>query len=487
MKCTTGILVILIGCIVSAADRSNVLLILSDDLRPQLGCYGDETVISPNIDRFAETAVRFDRAYVQQAVCSPSRNSFLSGLRPETTGLMGFGTHLREKVPDAVTLPQHFKNNGYHTVGMGKVYHVYAETGLGSEDDADSWSVPLYEPKNPVWGPQQEADRAKRIAADQKAGVVYNHSHDWPRGESFDDPDVPDDALRDGEIALKAVEFLQAQAEDPDEPFFLAVGFFLPHLPFVAPKKYFDLYEDVKIPLPANQERRIGAPIYAAPFGWAGETRYANMPPKDQRGPEYQRAYLEAYLASISYMDACTGLVLDALEEFGLDDNTIVLFAGDHGYMMGEYGAWGSKHCNYEMAVRAPLLVRAPGTKPGVTDGLVEFVDFYATLAELAGLPEPEKHEGRSFAPLLENPQRDWKKGALSIMRRGKNLGRSVRSDRYRYVRWTNNQGKQIAEELYDYDRDPEESRNLAELPEYTGVIKRHRKLLEGDWKGLLP
>jgi iduronate 2-sulfatase len=466
MKLSLGIILFLMVGGLTAADRPNVLLILSDDLRPQLGCYGDETVISPNIDAFAETAVRFERAYVQQAVCSPSRNSFLSGLRPESTGLMGFGTKLREKVPDAVTLPQHFKNNGYRTVGMGKVYHVYAETGLGSEDDAESWSEPLYEAKNPVWGPEQEADRAKRIAADQKAGVVYNHSHDWPRGESFDDPDVPDDALRDGEIALKAVEFLQAHAENPDQPFFLAVGFFLPHLPFVAPKKYFDMYEDVEIPIPENQDRRIGAPTYAAPFGWAGETHYVNMPPEDQRGSEYQRA---------------------ALEETGLADNTIVLFAGDHGYMMGEYGSWGSKHCNYEMAVRAPVLVRAPGIEPGTAEGLVEFIDFYATLADLAGLPEPARHEGTSFVPLLDDPHREWKLGALSIMRRGGNVGRAIRTDGYRYVSWRNRQGKKIAEELYDYERDPDEGRNLVDLPEYTQVLKRHQKLLEGGWQGLRP
>lgn len=487
MKLITGLGICLLASALLADERPNVLLILSDDLRPQLGCYGDETVISPHIDAFAETAVRFNRAYVQQAVCSPSRNSFLSGLRPETTGLMGFGTHLRDKVPDVVTLPQHFKNNGYHAVGMGKIYHVYAETGLGSEDDGASWSVPLYEPKNPVWGPEQEANRQKRIAADQAAGVVYKHSHDWPRGESFDDPDIPDDALRDGEIAIKAVEFLKAHNAREADPFFLAVGFFLPHLPFVAPRKYFDLYEDVEIPIPENQDRRIGAPIYAAPFGWAGDTRYANMPPADQRGAGYQRAYLQAYLASISYMDACTGLVLDALEETGLDENTIVIFAGDHGYMMGEYGSWGNKHCNYEMAVRAPLLVRTPGGKPGDADGLVEFVDFYATLAELAGLPEPKRHEGHSFAELLGNPNSEWKKGAISIMRRGGNVGSALRTDRYRYVRWVNRQGKQVAEELYDYFRDPSEGRNLVDLPELAPVLKEHRMLLDGGWKGLLP
>jgi iduronate 2-sulfatase len=220
-----------------AADRPNVLFIISDDLRPQLGCYGDTVVQTPNLDRFARSALRFDRAYCQIAICSPSRNSFLSGLRPETSGLRGFGVTLREAVPDIVTLPQHFKNHGWHSAAFGKVFHVYAETGLGSEDDPESWSQPLDLPGNPVWGPEQEKVRQAQIEEDRAAGVVYQHSHDWPRGEAWDDPDVADEALRDGETARQAAAFLRERAEKTGEPFFLAVGFYQPHLPFVAPRK----------------------------------------------------------------------------------------------------------------------------------------------------------------------------------------------------------------------------------------------------------
>ena len=482
----TILLTAFIGCSAMASDRPNVLLIISDDLRNQLGCYGDPIVSSPNIDAFAETAIRFDNAYVQQAVCSPSRNSFLSGLRPETTGLQGFGVHLRDALPDVVTLPQHFKNNGYLTAAIGKVYHVYVETGLMSENDPDSWSIPLYEPKNPVWGPGQMADRQRRIDADMKAGVVYKHSHDWPRGEAFDDPDIPDDQLRDGESALKAVEFLKQQSGS-DQPFFLAVGFFLPHLPFVAPRKYFDLYDDVEIPVPTETDLPVGAPRYAANVGWA--QNFHNFPDEEHRGYEFQQAYLKAYLASISYMDACAGLVLDALEENGFSDDTIVVFIGDHGYLMGEHGSWGHKHCNYEMAVRAPFFVRAPGMQPGHTDGLVEFVDLYATLADLAGLPEPVRHEGYSFAPLLRDPGRDWKKAAFSSMPRNKGnyFGKSVRTSRYRYVEWSTPEGQVAERELYDYQADPNESRNLVKQPEYQQVAARHAEILQDGWQAVFP
>ncbi len=482
----TALLAGFIGLSATAKEQPNVLLIISDDLRNQLGCYGDPIVHSPNIDAFAETAMRFDHAYVQQAVCSPSRNSFLSGLRPGTTGLRGFGTLLRDVVPDVVTMPQHFKNNGYVAAGMGKVFHVYAETGLMSEDDPASWSIPLYEPKNPVWGPEQMADRQKRIDADRKAGIVYKHSHDWPRGEAFDDPDIPDDQLRDGETARKAVEFLQQHAAS-DQPFFLAVGFFLPHLPFVAPKKYFDLYKDITVPIPEDTDLPIGAPRYAANLGWA--RMFHNFPDEEHRDDAFKQAYLKAYLASISYMDACAGLVLGALEENGLADNTVVALIGDHGYLMGEHGSWGHKHCNYEMAVRAPFLVRAPGMHPGATNGLVEFVDLYATLADLADLPEPVRHEGTSFAPLLENPSREWKKAAFSAMPRakGKHLGRTVRTARYRYVEWTDPKGKVEARELYDYKVDPHESRNLANDPEYKPVVSRHAAILKAGWQNAVP
>lgn len=472
-----------------AAERPNILLIISDDLRPQLGCYGDTIVQTPHLDRFAQTALRFDRAYAQIAICSPSRNSFLSGLRPATSGLRGFGTTLRQAIPDIVTLPQHFKNHGWHSAAFGKVFHVYAETGLGSEDDPDSWSQPLYLPKNPVWGPDQEAVRHADIAADRTAGVVYNHSHDWPRGETWDAPDVSDDALRDGETALQAAAFLADRTNKPEQPFFLAVGFYQPHLPFVAPKKYFDLYDPDTLPLPTNDQPPTGAPPFALNIGMV--KNYRNFPPPEKQTDAFKRRYLQAYLANISYMDACTGIVLDALEKLGFADNTHVIFLGDHGYMMGEHGSWGHKHSNFETATRSPLLVRSPGMRASgqATSALVEFVDFYPTLAELAQLPLPKHLEGSSFVPLLNNPQQPWKTAAFSEMLRGqKILGSSLRTASHRYVEWLGPQGKQIiARELYDLSDSLIEHTNLADDPAQSDLLQQLAEQLQKGWQAARP
>ena len=477
--------ILLVAAPLAGAAPKNVLLIIADDLRPQLGCYGDAVVKSPVIDGFAKSAMRFDRAYVQCAVCSPSRNSFLSGLRPETTGLTGFGKTIRKAVPDVVTLPQHFKNNGYHSAGFGKIFHVYAETGLGSENDPASWSEPIFMPKAPIWGPVQARDREAHIEKDRAAGVKYKTSHDWPRGEAIDSPDLPLNGLRDGVTALSAAAFLEKRSKDSGQPFFLAVGFFLPHLPYVAPQEDFDQYDPVSLVLPSNQYPPKGAPDYSMIHGW--EDKYANFPPKDRRDDSFKQEYLRAYLACISYVDRCTGVVLDALEKSGLADDTIVVFIGDHGYLVGEHGSWGNKHCNYEDAVRTPLIVKVPGAAPGSTDALVEFVDIYPSLAELAGIPAPARHEGASFAPLITNPGTPWKQAAFSIMKRGGHTGKAVRTDRYRYVEWRDGAGKLTAEELYDQQADPEENTNIASLPANSGILAEHASILKEGWREALP
>ena len=470
-----------------AADRPNVLLLLFDDLRPQLGCYGDPVVKSPHLDRFAATALRFDRAYCQSAICSPSRNSFLSGLRPATTGLYGFGTTLREKVPDAVTLPQHFKNHGYHAAAVGKVFHVYAETGLGSEDDPASWSEPLYLPKKTVWGPDQEKLRLTRVAEAKAAGKEFKHSHDWPRAEIWDAPDVPDDELQDGEIAGVAVDRLTA-LKAKDEPFFLAVGFLKPHLPNVAPKKYFDLYDAANLTLPANRTRPTGAPAWA--LGQGIGTGYANTPTGAAVTDAYLREFLRSYLACVSYADACAGRVLAALGELGLRDNTVVVAVGDHGYQMGDHGWWATKHTAYETSTRVPLLVSAPGmaTAGRGTRALVELVDLYPTLADVCGLPAPARVEGASFKPLLADPSRAWKPAAFSEIRRAANRhGSAVRTDRYRYVEWTDAAGKVVARELYDHTADPGENTNVADRPESAAAVAELSGRLRAGWKAARP
>jgi len=470
-----------------AASRPNVLVLLSDDLRPQLGCYGDPVIRTPHLDDFARRALRFDRAYVQIAICSPSRNSFLSGLRPATTGLRGFGRTIRDAVPEVVTLPQHFKQNGYRSVALGKVFHVYAETGLGSEDDPASWSEPLWLPTNPVWGPEQNAIRERLIAEARAAGKEFKHSHDWPRGAAFEGPDVPDEALRDGQTAQRAADFLRARSEAKDGPFFLAVGFYQPHLPFVAPKKYFDLYDPKTLPMPSPETPPRGAPAGTLNLGMAAG--FHDFPPVAGRDEAFKRKYLQGYLASISYMDACVGRVLDALREAGLQENTIVVFLGDHGYMMGEHGSWGHKHANYEMATRAPLLVSSPGMKAKGegTSALVEFVDLYPTLAQLAGLPAPGRAEGTSFGPLLDRPGRAWKRAAFSEMPRSGKLGRAIRTESYRYVEWTDKANALVGRELYDERADPEENENLAERPEQIVRVAELSAQLSAGWREAIP
>ncbi|MBW3600382.1 MAG: sulfatase [Planctomycetes bacterium] len=458
-----------------AAPRPNVLWIMSDDLRPQLGCYGDELVQTPCLDRFSTRALRFERAYIQCAICSPSRNSMLSGLRPNTTGLRGFGVHLRDAVPDVTTLPQHFKNHGYHTQAFGKIFHIYAESMLGSEDDPASWSEPLRLPSVPVWGPEQNALRQRLIAHARAEGKEFNHPHDWPRAETWDDSDVPDDQMQDGELAAMAEAFLKSRA-GAEQPFFLAVGFLRPHLPFNAPRKYWRLYDPQELPLPAFRTRPKGAPPWSVTQGIV--RNYHNMPAPEEIDEAFLRRYLQAYLACISYMDACFGRLMTALENAGLADNTIVVFIGDHGYQMGEYDSWGHKHSNFEISTRTPLLVRAPGMHAGGRGSrqLVEFLDLYPTLCELAGLPPPQHLEGKSFARLLDDPEAPHRNAAYSEMQRGRRLGRTIRTANHRYTEWRDGAGRLVARELYVHRPDDTdhllEVANVADDPALEPIVR---------------
>lgn len=461
-------------CSSAAEQRPNVLFVIADDLRPQLGCYGDEVVQSPHIDQFAERALLFEHAYVQSAVCSPSRNSFLSGLRPNTTGLLGFGEHLRDCVPDAVTLPQYFKQNGYESRGFGKIFHLYDESMLGSEDDPASWSEPLWLPDVPVWGPEQNALRERKIARALANGRVFEHPHDWPRAKTWDDSDIPDDEMQDGATAA-AVEDYLASRRGNDEPFFLAVGFLRPHLPFNAPKKYWDLYDPEALELPDFRSLPKGAPNWTVTQQIV--KNFHAMPSDKNRDEAFNRRYLQGYLACISYVDACFGRVLQALEESGHADNTIVVFLGDHGYQVGEYDSWGQKHTNFEISTRTPLLIYTPGMLQGGTASfqMVEFIDLYPTLSELAGLPEPENLDGVSLAGLLDDPEALTRDAAFSEMQRGPGVGRSIRTADFRYTEWHNRQGEFVARELYDHRNDATpgqlETENIADDPEMAAVI----------------
>jgi iduronate 2-sulfatase len=450
---------------VGAADRPNVLLICVDDLKPVLACYGDQQARTPAIDGLAARGVRFERAFCNQAVCSPSRNSLMTGLRPQTLGIYDLGTHFRVAVPDAVTLSQHFRQQGYVAEGLGKILH----TGHGNVDDPASWSVPSWRARVPAYA---EA----RNAADSEAGRDA-------KGAAWEAAEVPDSQYADGQTAEEAIRRLRG-AKERGTPFFLAVGFLKPHLPFVAPQKYWDLYERESFAVAERQTAPEGAPSYAAQAG--GELRnYRGIPARGVLPEEQQRTLIHGYYAAMSYMDAQVGRVLDELERLGLADKTIVVLWGDHGWHLGDHGMW-CKHTNYEQAARIPLVVSGPGLPRGeVSRSLVETVDVYPTLAELAGLTVPLQVEGRSFAGVLREPDRPHREHVIHVYprtmpERGSVLGRAIRTERYRLVEWKA-PGAPAAEadlELYDYETDPEETRNQAgQQPE---VVRQLRELLAG-------
>jgi iduronate 2-sulfatase len=450
--------------------RPNVLFFAVDDLRPELGCYGVRGIQSPNIDRLAKQSMVFDRAYVQQAVCSPSRTSIMTGARPDSTQVWDLVTHFRKAMPDVVTLPQHFKQNGYFAQGIGKIFHP-------GYDDQRSWSVPWQTPKAPTYAntksaPQKDEDKPKQ-----------------KDGPAFEAADVPDNFYKDGQVADLAVKTLRG-LKNKAEPFFLAVGFAKPHLPFVSPKKYWDLYDAAKIPLAPNPYRPKGAPEYALTN--SGELRnYPGVSNDGPVSPELARKLKHGYYAAVSYTDAQIGKVLDELERQGLRQNTVIVLWGDHGWKLGEHGEW-CKHSNVENDTNAPLLLSAPSMKAAGqhSRALVEFVDIYPTLAELAGLPLPPHLEGLSFKPLLDNPGLAWKRAAFSQYPRGQKLmGYSMRTDRYRLTVWVgrNDHSRIEATELYDHQTDPQENTNIASLPAHAKLVEALMAQWRQGWRGARP
>lgn len=449
----------------SDAAKPNVLLICVDDLKPVLGCYGDTHAKTPNIDALAARSLRLDRAYCNQAVCAPSRNALMTGLRPQTLGIYDLPTNFRKSRPDAVTVAQYFQKHGYRTEALGKIMHV----GHGNGEDDASWTVPHFKPKAKQYAlPENNAPRPEK----------KNTAQPWkdPRGAATESADVPDETYADGQIALEAVRRLKA-AKESGEPFFMGVGFLKPHLPFVAPKKYWDMHDPATLPQPDRDTAPEGAPDFAGQTG--GELRqYKGIPGgKEPLGPDLTRHLIHGYYAATSYMDAQLGLILTALDETGLAENTIVILWGDHGWHLGDHGFW-CKHTNFEQAARIPLMMALPGKTGSVSSALVETVDLYPTLVELAGLPAAPGLDGKSFAPLLEDAAAPHRDHAIHVYPRNKLLGRAIRTERYRLVEWKEvGADPATAEwELYDYETDPGESKNLAaEKPE---VVKELQAIL---------
>ena len=457
----------------AAASKPNVLLICVDDLKPVIGCYGDSMVKTPHLDRLAARGMLFERAYCNQAVCAPSRNTLLTGLRPQSLGIYDLGTNFRKAMPDAVTLPQHFIAHGYRAEGLGKIFHV----GHGNVNDEASWSVPHFSPRTISYAlPENNPPESTR----EQALFENKLKEPWklPRGAPTESADVPDNRYGDGIIADEAAKRLAAAKSKPDEPFFLAVGFLKPHLPFVAPKKYWDLYDPAAFKLAELQKAPEGAPDFA-PTTWGELRQYKDMPETGPVTPEQARHLIHGYYAATSYMDAQLGKVLDALDANGFAENTIILLWGDHGWHLGDHGMW-CKHSNYEQAARIPVIVAAPGIAGGRrSQALIETCDIYPTLAELAKLPSPKQSDGRSFAQVLANPSASTRNHIIHVFPRQQGLiGRAVRNTRHRLVEWKKPGAPADTAilELYDYQTDPAETKNLAaEQPE---VITTLRQLL---------
>ncbi len=465
--------------------RPNVLLIAVDDMKTWLGPYGDPTAKTPNIDRLAARGVTFSNNYCQVALSGPTRSSLMTGLNPDHTGVWWLMGSFRKNNPDIVTMPEALKNSGYETVGVGKIYHPLKDKTV--KDDPKSWSLPYV----------------------KAPGATYALANGRVATECAD---VPDNGYQDGIIAEEAVKTLH-KLKEGGKPFFFGVGFKKPHLPFCAPKKYWDMYERDSMPVAKFQDMSSD-PVEYAYHNSLEVKGYSDIPPfesyMDTRhlDTEVQKRLIHAYYACVSYTDAQIGKVLDALDQEGLADNTVIILYGDHGYHLGDHGLW-NKITDFEQSTHAPLIISAPGMKQGArAQGVTEFLDIFPTVCELTGIPQPQPLDGSSLVPVLKNPKAKVKDYAISQFSRtcGENYtiatdtdlkgkakeleedihGYALRDSRYRLVEWTKgfktyqpfDQSKVLAYELYDYAKDPEERHNVANNPAYAPVLKKLKRQL---------
>ncbi len=439
------ILTLILLATAAGAGRPNVLFIAIDDLRPELGCYGAPQVKTPHIDQLAASGMRFERAYCQVPICMGSRASLMTGMLPTSKRFVG-NCRMDVDVPGAMTMPEAFRKAGYTTLSNGKIYHAL-------DDAADrSWSEPPWITRNNMRSFDPETTR--RLSKTKQRGRIYEF------------PDVADDAYPDGEIAQKTIKDLQ-RLKQAGKPFFLACGFFKPHMPFYAPKRYWDLYSRDSIQLATNRQRPSNAPEQ---LKGSSEFRSYHLADLDPNSDEFHRIMRHGYLACTSYADKLTGDVLAELQRLGLADNTIVVLWGDHGWHLGEHNFWG-KHNTMHLATRVPLIVRVPGKKPGVSRSLVETSDIFPSLCALAGIAPPPTVQGRNFSALLDDPDKPFHEAAYSRFLNAD----AVITDRFSYTRYAG--GK--SEMLYDLSKDPQENHNVAGDPKYVGAIATMKKLLK--------
>ncbi|MCG6157466.1 sulfatase [Rubinisphaera margarita] len=454
---------------VQAEARRNVLMIAVDDLAGALGCYGNTVVKTPHIDQLASEGVVFRNAYCQLPLCNPSRASLLTGRRPDQIRVYDLDRHFREELPDLVTLPQLLKQNGWFSARVGKLYHYNVPAGIGTDglDDPPSWEQ--------VINPKGRDTREEELIFNPTPQKKISAAMCWLAADGTDEEQT------DGMITTEAIELLRKR--NREQPFFLGVGFFRPHTPYVAPKKYFDMYplESIQLPYAPEGDRDDIPPAAFA----------HNCPIPNYGLDELTcRKSLQAYYACVSFVDAQVGRLLKALDEEGLADSTTVVLWSDHGYHLGEHNGIWQKRCLFEESAGAPLLIREPGASGNGTacEKIVEFIDIYPTVVDLCGLEVPDDLPGTSLKLLLENPQREWSRPAYTqVLRPGDGepvMGRSIRTDRWRYTEW--NRGEE-GRELYDHQTDPHEFNNLADDDQFVPLMRRLRRLLDQHIEGTVP
>ena len=460
-----GIGMLVSGCGLKKSDISNnetappnILFISVDDLRPELNFYGQTHIKSPSLDKLASESVVFERTYCNVPVCGASRASLMSGVRPGRYRFLGYSTYLDEDYPGITSLPRHFKNHGYTTISNGKIYHH-------DDDDVEAWDE--------IWGHPPSSSASGRGYV--KPQNIRLDTMDGVRGYPYEDADVHDTVYRDGKTAEKAIRDLK-KLKSNGQPFFLAVGYLKPHLPFNAPKKYWNMYDSTQISLPPNYIQPESTPDAA--FHNFGELRhYSGVPRKGPVSNELANKLIHGYYACVSYTDAQIGKVLNALEELELENNTIVILWGDHGWNLGDHKLW-CKHCNFESSLHVPMILKVPGQTNGErTDNITEFVDIYPTLCELAGLPVPEHTDGESLVPLMKNEPRQ-KNFAVSKFHDGVTY---IEGTLF-YTEWLDENNEVRARMLFDHAIDPLELNNLAENPEYSEKVQELSKKLRANW-----
>ena len=492
-------------------QKPNVLFVSIDDLRPSLGVYGDTIVHSPNIDQLASEGMTFRQTFAQSAVCAPSRASLMTGLRPDSTRVWHLGDKFREINPNTVTMPQYFSKHGYHTVNLGKIFHNYMP-------DSISWDEPDLRPSRylkPDWlGRDGEtfyiSEEVAKSQVRKRDSLLklrpVRYADGWNTGPAWEAADVHDTLYYDG-AQNKLTKQVLTRLSKMDEPFYMGLGFFRPHLPFTAPKKYWDLYDKNKIPLASNLKIPENAPIHSMNsmyelrhydgFNHIGHPTSSFTMPEDTA-----RTLRQGYYASVSYVDKLLGDLISHMKDIGIYENTIIIIWGDHGWKLGDHNSWG-KMTNYNIDLKVPLIIRYPDqdNRGKQTYAFTELVDIFPSLCEIAGIPIPDYMQGTSFVPLIENPEREWKKAAFSQFHRrprvsadGKRyMGYSINTKTYHYIEWydwnpkTGEHGEYRTAELYDAINDPTETINIAQQEEHKAVIKVLSEQLNEGWKNALP